>query len=225
MAALTWYVTSSKAGTAHQEISETDPGTEAYASPTYGWISGTTAAGRYSSADTQTERAAATFATGAQPDGSIVTTASGGDCWRTTNTYIGSFASGNWVFHGCVRSQTAAGGTGRARFRLFRGSSSVGTGATEITSGASVGSTITNATGTTRDSTVTTALGAFSVNGEYLFVQWAWEIVSAGSMTTQDVNVRVGNASSLGARVNTPNFTPYHSADDHEVIYKVGGYR
>jgi hypothetical protein len=212
MATLTWFVTSNLAGTAQQEMSVTDPGTEVSASPTYGWTVGTTASGNFSSADAQTQQAAGTFSSTAQPDGTIVTTANAGDCWRTTTTYAGIFASGNWVFHACIRA-TVAGGTSRARFRLFRGATGDGSSATEITSSAQVGSTVTPATGSTTDSTVTVNLGNVVVSNEYLFVQWAWETVTAGSMSTNDIVVRVGNASSNGSRVTTPDFAVVQDQD------------
>lgn len=206
MPAKTWFVTSSLASV-HQDMSETDPGAEAYASPVYGWIVSAGAGPDYSKADAQVEQTSATFGATVEPDGSIDVTV--GDCWRTTNTYNGTFDTGNWVFHCCVRAQTN-GGTqdGRAAFRLFRGANADGTGATEITSARQVGSnTVDLLTTVTQDSTVTVNITGFSVTNEYLFVQLGWERQGGGSMTNSDVNIRVGNTSSNGSRVESPNFT------------------
>ena len=138
----------------------------------------------------QTNQASATFSGTAHPDGSIDT--STGDCWRTTNTYIGSFAAANWNLHFACRGVTQAGTQdGRVRYRLFRGANADGTGATEITSAHQQGGLVTNLlTSATQTSTATFNPGAFSVTNEYIFVQLAWERTGAGGMTTTDVAMR-----------------------------------
>lgn len=205
MPAITWYVTSNLASV-HQDMSETDPGTEAYASPVYGWIV-STGTGDYSKANSQVEQAASTFGVTIEPDGSIDTTV--GDCWRSTNTYNGTFDTGNWVFNCCVRANTNGGAhDGNAGFRLFRSANADGTSATEITAARQEGSAVTDlATGVTQNSNVTVNITSFTVTNEYIFVQLGWERVGAGGMTTSDVNIRVGNSASLGSRVVSPNFT------------------
>src|SRR5262245_60718281 len=149
----TWYATSSLVSV-HQEMSETDPGTEAFASPVTGWVVGTTGSGS-GAFNSQTE--SSTFS-GTNPDGSIDTAT--GDCLRTTNPYTGDFASGNWTVNFCVRSNTAVAGQGRADVRLFRSANADGSGATQITSAAQTGSTITSSTSTTTNSSVTFNPGA-----------------------------------------------------------------
>lgn len=208
MAAITWYLTSNLAGTAQQEMSEVDPGAEAFASPVYGFITGTVAATNYASADAQTEVPSASFGATAQPDGSIVTTANAGDCWRSTNTYNGTFATANWTAHLCIRANTSAGGTSRGRVRVFSGPNADGSGATERTAAAQVCSTVTPATGTTTDSTLAFSVTGWTTSGaEYIFIQIGWETVTAGGMTTNDENFRVGNASGLGSRMISASFT------------------
>lgn len=204
MAVLTFYATAN-AVSVHQEISETDPGTEITAIPNTGWIGGTGLTDR-SEFRTRTERASTTFDSTAYPDGSI--DAVNGDCFRSTRIYHGDFAAGNWVLHFTVRANTAAGCSGKIHCRLFRGPNANGSGATEITSGDQAGTTVTSlATTVTQDSSVTMSLGAFSLNGEYLFVQLAWERTGAGSGATADINMRIGNTSSNGTRLITPDFT------------------
>lgn len=204
MAAKTWFATSSLASV-HQEMSETDPGTEVTASPTTGWVVSTGASGT-APFNSQVEQAATTF-TGTHPDGSIDTTA--GDCLRSTNAYTGSFASANWTVYFAARATTVGGAQdGRMLCRLFRSANADGSGATEITGAAQTGSTVTNlATSATQVSSVAFNPGAFSVSGEYIFVQLAWERTGAGGMTTSDVNMRVGNTSGSGTRVVSSNFT------------------
>ncbi len=206
-----WYLTSNLGGTAHQGMSETDPGTEAFASPVYGWIVGTNGANLYASADAQTEVARTVFSATLQPDGSIVTTAGAGDCWVTTSTYTGTFVTGNWVVNGCARANTAAGGTSRMRVRVFSGPNQDGTSATERTSAVQVCSTITPSTTVTNNSTVTFSLTGFTVSSEYIFIQVGWETVTAGGGVTVDVNFRVGNSAGLGSRVISAPFSAMSS--------------
>lgn len=198
MAIKTWYATSSLVSV-HQEMSETDPGTEAFASPVTGWVVGTTGTGT-GAFNSQVE--SSTFS-GTNPDGSIDTSA--GDCLRTTSAYTGTFASGNWTVNFCVRSNTVVAGQGRMLCRLFRSANADGSSATEINAGVKTGSTVTMSTSTTQNSTVTFNPGSFSVTNEFIFIQLAWERISAGGMSTSDVNMRVGNSASLGTRVVTPN--------------------
>jgi hypothetical protein len=203
MAVKTWFATNNLASV-HQEISETDPGTENFASPVTGWIVSTTNGGT-APFDAQVEQAATTFTGGPHPDGTIDTTL--GDCFRTTNTYKGNFASANWTCNFCCRANTSATGqAGRARFRLFRSANANGSGAVEITSAAQIGSTVTVAS-TTVNSTIAFNPGAFSVNNEYIFIQVGWERTTVASMTTADVNMRIGNSASLGTRVVSADFT------------------
>ena len=204
MAAITWYLTNS-AASVHSDMSETDPGTEAFRSPVTGWVVSTGSTNR-SEWFNDIERAASTFVGTTVPDGSIDTT--NGDCWRSTNTYSGDFASANWVLSFCCRANTN-GGTqdGLIYCRLFRSANADGSSATEITAAAQAGTAITDLNTTTQTSTVTFNPGAFTVTGEYIFLQLAWERTGAGGMTTSDVNARIGNASGAGSRVVSANFT------------------
>lgn len=209
MVAKTWYMTNNLAGTAHQEMSETDPGTEANASPQTGWVV-STGATNHASMDAQSNVAAASFTATTQPDGTPVTTAGAGDCLRSTNPYTGNFASGNWVFSFCFRGVTQAGAQdGRVRFRLLKGADPTGAGATDISGSQQQASLVTNLLTTpTQTSTLTVNPGAFEVSNEYIFVQVAWERTGAGGMTTTDVAFRIGNASGAGTRVVSADFTP-----------------
>src|SRR5262245_17944538 len=197
-------------------MSETDPGTEAFASPVTGWIVSTGTSGT-SPFNSQNEQAASTFTGGPHPDGSIDT--STGDCLRTTNQYTGDFANANWVISFCVRANSS-GSThdGRVTARLFRSANADGSSATQITSAIQNGTTVTDLlTSATQTSTVTFNPGAFSVNNEYIFVQLGWERLGAGPMTTSDVNMRVGNASGNGTRVVSSNFFSTAVADSDGV--------
>ena len=206
MAAITWYATSNLASV-HQEMSESDPGTEVYASPTTGWVVGT-GTGNHAGLDSQVELLATAFNNTTQPDGTPDTTA--GDCLRSTNTYNGTFAAGNWNVHFAVRAQTSGTGQdGRMRCRLLRGANADGSGATEITAAQQQGSIVTDLlTTVTQVSTATFDPGSFNVTNEYIFVQIAWERTGNASMSAADVNLRVGNASGSGARVISADFTP-----------------
>lgn len=202
-AALTWYMTNALVSV-HQEMSETSPGADATSSPATGWTV-STGSTNYSPMDSNVTQTAATFTSTVQPDGSIDTTV--GDCMRSTNTYNGGFASGNWTINGVVIA-VANGGSqdGTMGFRLFRSVNANGSSATEITGAVQTGATVTDLTAATQqNSSITFNPGAFSVADEYLFVQIGWQRTGAGAMTTSDVIFRVG---STATRVVTSTFTP-----------------
>lgn len=212
MAAITWYATNNLANV-HVEMSTTDPGAEATTSPVTGWVVSTGATNR-SAMFAQVERAATTFVDTTPPSGTIDT--ANGDCFRSTSTYNGSFASGNWNVHTAWRATTNGGAQdGLMYCRLFRSANADGSSATEITAAAQAGSAVTNlATSATQVSTATFDPGAFSVTNEYIFVQIAWERTGAGGMTSADVNMRIGNGSGTGTRVISADFTSSSALQD-----------
>lgn len=152
------------------------------------------------------ERAASTFTGTTVPDGTLDTSLK--DAFRSVAALTGDFASANWVFHFVVRGVTSAGSqAGRIRFRIITADAD-GSNATEITSGQQQASAVTiTGTGTDFDSTLTVNPGAFSISGQYLFIQIAWERTAAGGMTNADVNWRTGSSSSAGTRITTSDFT------------------
>lgn len=204
----TWFATNSLVGTVWQEMSETSPGADATSSPNVGWTVGTTGAA-ISSFDSGTEKAWATQA--GQPDGSLDATA--GDALRTTNTYTGTFATGTWTLNFAAIAVTL-GGTqdGRILFRLLRSPNADGSGATEITSGALTGSTVTNLAASTQQTSsgTTSSIPSFAVNNEYIFCQLAWEITGVGAMSTNDVIMRIGTTAT---RLVSPTFTAGTATD------------
>lgn len=206
MAALTWYLTNTAVDTIWQELSETAPGS-ATSSPNVGWTVAKVAATNYSAFLVGTERASGTFGATALPAAASLNTGGNGDGLRTTNKYTGAFASANWSFTFEITA-VGAGGTqdGRFRLRLYRSVNANGSSATEITSAVQTTTTVTNlATSATTELTLTFNPGAFSVSGEYLFVQLAWEISGAGGSNSCDVILRVG---ANETRIVTSTFTP-----------------
>ncbi len=196
MAAKTWYIDSSGSG-----MFETAPSTtEAYCSPVTGWIVSTGAGVDYASFATGTEVAASNFGATTQPDGSLAAS----DWLSYGETLTGTFDAGNWVASLVVRAQTNGGAQdGAAVYRLFKGST-VGT-AVELTSDIFTGSTVTDlATSASQTSAGTVALGAVTLNGEFLYLQIGWKRTGAGGMTSADVNIRYGTS---GSRLVSPNFT------------------
>lgn len=209
MAALTWYLTNASVSVG-SDLSQSDPGAEAYRSPVSGWVV-STGATNHSEWFNDVERAASTFTGTTVPDGSLDTT--NGDFWVSPTPLTGDFASANWNIHFACRANTNGGAQdGRMRCRLFRGPNQDGSGATEITAAQQQGGLVSNlATSATQVSTATFNPGAFSVAGEYIFVQLAWERTGAGGMTSSDVNARIGNGSGTGSRVITADFTSTQS--------------
>jgi hypothetical protein len=197
-----WHGTNNLAGN-FQEMSETSPGTDATSSPIVGWVVST---GSTNSAhmDAGTTTPAANFTSTTPPDGTLDGTT--GDGFRTTGVYTGNFAAAAWTFNFSVIGVTQAGTQdGAVVYRLFRGANADGSGATQITGAAQTASTVTNLTTTAQTSTHSLSPGAFSVAGEYIFVQVAWLRTGAGGHTTTDVIFRWGNT---GTRVISAAFTP-----------------
>lgn len=220
MAALTHYLTNNSASVG-SDLSDTDPGAEAYRSPVTGWIvsTGTTNRSPYAN---DVEQAAATFVDNTPPDGTLDTI--NGDFW-TSPILNGDFASANWEVHACVRANTNGGAQdGNIYCRLFKGANQDGSGATEITGAAQTSTAYTNlATSATQDCVMTFNPGAFTLTNEYYFVQLACGRTGAGGMTSADVDFRIGNASALGSRVVTADFTPA-AVTDSDTPYVGGGY-
>lgn len=143
----------------------------------------------------------------AQPSGSPLGQAE--DCFRISDTTTGDFSAGTWYSSLSVIAVTSGSDQdGRARFRLWRSINADGTGATEITAGTMVGSNTTNLTTTVaQSSSASTQIGAFSLAGEYLFGQVAWEINSNVGTNTRDVLIRFGSlAQTSGSGLITADF-------------------
>ena len=156
-------------------LTTTQPGAS---TSTTGWTVGATGVGNYSRQTYNTEKAAATFAPTVEPSGSPLGSAE--DSWRY-GPLTGTFSLGTWYSSASVIAVTSGGNQdGRMRVRLWRSHNADGTSATEITasSGVMVGSRTTNITTTVAQSSSASArIAAFSVNGEYLFMQCAWEVL------------------------------------------------
>lgn len=147
-----------------------------------GWTVDTVGATNYALMAYASERASTVFSGTAQPAGNPDNSL--GDCFRSTSTMSGDFATGVWTIAVPVIAVSAAAGQdGRVRVRLWKSSNATGTSPTEITSGAVAGTTVTNlTTGAEQVSTVTTgSITGFSLANEYLFVQIAWEITGAAT--------------------------------------------
>lgn len=186
-----------------------------------GWTVAKIAAGRYSNLANGTERASNTFGTTVLPDATapsvnIVQTNTSpytppnllisSDSIAFLYEYNGYFPAGTWTFDFPVRAQSSGGDQdGRIGLRVFKASRSADTWAntTELTAARLVGSTVTNlTTTTTQTSTVTWSAGAFHLNYEFLIVNIAWEITGAGGANTRDVRLMYGNT----AFVTSPTF-------------------
>lgn len=163
-----------------------------------GWTVSTYASGNYSKLDIGVTRAKTTFAATAlpisPPDAAL------GDAFRTADVLTGSFAAGNWSFSVPLISSVATG-TGALVARVYRSTSIDGSsGLTEITSAAQQFSTYTDSTaGVT--TTLTWAAPAVTLAGEYLFVQFAYRIITASRTST--ATVQFGS----GGSVTTTAFT------------------
>lgn len=164
---------------------------------TTGWTPGTTAVSNYARQIYNAE-VAGTF--GATPEPSSGPVGSAEDCWRY-GPITGSFSLGTWYSSLSVIAVTSGGAQdGRARFRLWKGTSASGSPADEITvaSGTLVGTTVTNlSTTVAQSSAASRQFSTFSMVNEYLFLQVAWEITGAGGAASDDVLIREGAITDL----------------------------
>lgn len=117
------------------------------------------------------------------------------DCWRISAATTGVFSAGTWYSSTSVISVTAAlSGAGRVNYRLWRSSSESGAAPTELTKGRMVGTTITAlSTTVAQSSSASTQIASFSLTNEYLFMNMAWEIVTASGNNGADADIRFGS--------------------------------
>lgn len=181
-----------------------------------GWTVGKIAAARYSDLSNGTERATGTFTTTIVPNATapvvnIVQTNTppytppnllvSSDSIAFLYEYNAYFPAGTWTFNYPVIAVSNGGAQdGRMGLRVFKAARSgdTWTGTTQLTSARLVGSTVTNLTTTTaQTSTVTWSAPAFFLNNEFLIAKIAWEITGAGNANTQDVLLRYGASSTL----------------------------
>lgn len=191
-------------GSAHLSLQEGGAAPTA-ATTTTGWIVGTATATKYARMDSSTERASAAHTATVEPSSGPDNTL--GDCFRSEDTYSGSFAAANWSFSIPVQGETRATSThgGKLRIRVWRSTSATGASATEITTSTEVTSSYTSlANSAAQTLTLTWAGPAVSLAGEYLFIQVAHQLDVAGNNANSDTHLRVGSTST----VTTAAFTP-----------------
>ena len=201
MPTLIWYATNTVVGS-HQEMSETVP-SSGLSSPAAGWTVGKVNPTAYAPFLAAQEQATGTFTASIHPLG---ISANSGNCLRTTATYNGSFAAGDWILRFRAQADGSGGDQdGNVGARLWRGTDGTGASATQITGARVEGTAVTNlAVGSGQISTVTISLGAFGLSNEYLFTELGWEITGAGGANARDVIMSIGNSSTM---LISPNFT------------------
>jgi hypothetical protein len=126
----------------------------------------------------------------------------------TLYEYNGVFPAGSWTFSFPVIAVSSGGDQdGRIIMRVFkarRDEAGTGwTGTIQLTSNFLTGTTVSNLTTTTsQTSVVTWSAPAFQLNKEFLICKIAWQIVGAGGANSRDVLLRYGT----GATMISPNF-------------------
>jgi hypothetical protein len=173
------------------------------ATSTSGWTVSTTAASRYSLFLFNTTRAASTFGTTALPSANPVTN----DCLRTGNALTGTIAAGTWNFAISLKGlNTNAVASGNLRLKVWHSPTRAGnTNATQIGSGTIAFTTVTNLTSSAAQNTTASAsLPAVTLNNEYLFFQFAYEIDTASTATTAGLVFVQDGTNSV---ITTPTFT------------------
>src|SRR5207253_1810272 len=154
------------------------------------WTVGTATSGKYSILVYGSYPTAASFTTTSAL--AAATKPGASDSYRTESTYTGTFEAGNWAVSLAVSSGTASAvGRGRARYRIWASTDPTGQSSVrELTSGVNstgILSALTSSSDTVITGTV--ALGALTLNGEYVFWQLEWEITTADTTSTTQVQI------------------------------------
>lgn len=213
----TWYINQINGDLYYNE----DGDAVANATSISGWTVGKIAAGNYSNLVQGVESGTGTFSTTIVPNNTAPTVNSSTvsvppytppDLLLSNNSvvtlypYNGYFPAGTWTFNFPVIAVTAGGvQDGRMGIRVFKARRSGNTFAstTELTAARLVGTTVTNLTTTTaQTSTVSwTTAPIIQLNNEFLIIKVAWEIVGAGNANNQDVLMRYGVAATMVSTV------------------------
>jgi hypothetical protein len=172
-----------------------------------GWTVGKVVAGDYSEMVYNTKNATGTFGATVLPNKPPVLN----DCWRTQNPLSGTYPAGNWTIAMSFESVTHLNaGTSNLVVAMWssvsQNSHIAGDPARKI-SGANIALSgfTTASTGVQVNTTGTWVAPAFTLSGEYLFMQCACQITVAGSSTTSDmVFVQDGTNSKITPTTFTP---------------------
>lgn len=190
--------------TLHRSLSESASGISA-ATLSTGWTPGTNASTRFALQNGGSKVASASFGGTTLP--TAAPSATVGDCWRSENTYTGTFTTGTWALKVGLRSVTAAlSGSVNVRIRLWRSTDPNGVGATEFTTAAAV-STSTGALNTSTDVTVTAttlSIGPVRLTDEFIFVTVAMGVIGASGSATADALFRTDTSAAYA--LVTPTF-------------------
>lgn len=110
-------------------------------------------------------------------------TASPINAYRTSRVLSGSFAAGNWPLSVSVIASAAAGTvSGKVHINIWRSPFADGSHAVRVNASDLVGSTVTALSiSVAQQSTVSGAMPAFTLRGQFLFFVIEWEVTSAGS--------------------------------------------
>jgi hypothetical protein len=183
-----------------------DGAPQAAASRADGWTVAKLTSGNNSDFDAGTKQTSATFAVSVKPTTLLLGTTA--NAFKTPAALTGVFAAGTWNFTFAVRATVASSQAGSIRIRIFRSANADGSAATELTTGAVVGSN-TAALSTTADVTTTLgrSLGAVTLSNEFLFFAAAWGVASTSGSNSADVVIRTGSTGPAGSWVDTPDFT------------------
>lgn len=196
--------------TAHRSLQDGGTPPSNAASGT-GWTADSNAANQYciQNGNVEIPQADSQWGTTQQPTANAPSSI--GDAWRSEYPLTGSFAAGNWPIYVGLLSQTNNYmGTVSIRYRVWKSSNPDGTGGTELaptgnkqggTTYSPLGTNIANMQSSAGTWTPTAPL---VFNNEYLFLQLALRVVTAGNAADQDVLIGINQ---LYSYVRTTDFT------------------
>ena len=126
--------------------------------------------------------------------------------WRSDSTLNGTFTAGNWTFNVKLVNRAKYAHAGIVYLRIWKGNSDMTT-ATAITGWSASPNTISfSATaGEIKTDSFTVSVSETTLSGEYLFVEYAWKVTTAGGNV--NAGVKFTSDEATGETIVTTDFT------------------
>lgn len=197
-----------------------DGGSLTSATTTTGWGNGILSGGYYGPM-TYGATSSSGWSITPAPDTILNNTSGNADAWRTESKYTGTFLAGTWTFATSLIASSAATGSGKLRFRLWRGSDPTGYLAVQLTTSVVETNNWSNlTTSTAQNLSGTQSLTSITLNNEYLFWQMAMLTVTANDAVSATQMIRVDATNS---KLVTPSFAPALPASNVKSVVTQSG--
>jgi len=185
------------------------------ADSTTGWTQAKVASGSYGEMTSSTIPASSVFTTAVKPDTTGLSSTNG-DAW-SLGPFTGVFlsSSGTWSFQMSIKGNNTSM-AGQLKYRIWKGPNANGSSATLLTNGLQSTTLVTLNSVTTRFVTTGSFAPTSSIvfSNEYMFIQCAWAITTAGGANAASTSLGQGSASFLQTGPYEDNTFILFSNDD-----------